>query len=233
MNHKIEMGQAWNMRVPVGTSMTDLTRRILVIALVSSLFASAEPAKPTVIVNLNDHKGLTITLVPGYPEEARKNGLGGTGLYQLHFNGNGVVTGLEVLISTEHKLLDQTATAALRQWRCRPGALSEARITMVFRANKSDELVAFKNPEEKKSNFLSTPRPRYPSPVLGHRATGSGIFMLRFRPDGAVDTVAPVRSTGSAAIDKECIATFSRWRCVPGAFRIVTIPVTFTTGRCR
>ncbi len=167
--------------------------------------------------------------MPSYPEEARKNGWGGVGVFRLHFKGDGVVGRVDVLISTEHQLLDETAKTTLAQWQCQPRALGVATITMTFRTNKSEKVVALKSESEaKQRNLVYAPRVFYPYEARRQRVAGSGIFMLHFRPDGTVDKVVPVRSTGSPLLDGECLSTFSRWRCHPGVYTVVQVPIAFT-----
>ena len=53
---------------------------------------------------------------PEYPAEALKNRWGGTGFFEVQFR-RGVAVGAFVTMSTGHKVLDNAALAALRQWR--------------------------------------------------------------------------------------------------------------------
>jgi TonB family protein len=188
--------------------------------------------KPTVTVNLYDYRGFTNTPVPGYPKEALDRNWAGSGLFQLHFDRAGSVTEVEVMISTDHQLLDQAAVSELNQWKCRPHALGSAMITMGFKTNKSDEpLDLRKNPEaKKKPNFLSAPHPNYPLAARRLRMTGRGLFMLHFRPDGSCDKVVPIEwiGAGGGILGRECVSTFLRWRCIPGAYKKIIIPISFT-----
>jgi TonB family protein len=213
--------------------MTKVAIILLALLVGSEVRASTTARKPTVIVNLNDNKGLTSTPVPGYPKEALKNGWSGIGLFQLHFAADGSVSEVETLISTDHQLLDETARTALAQWRCQPHAHRAAMITMSFRAKKADEPVSLKNESEGKANFVFAAHPSYPLEARRLRVIGAGIFMLHFRLDGIADKVVPIRSTGSPILDRECISTFLRWRCVPGAIRAAYVPINFTMNGYR
>ena len=194
--------------------------------------ASALAIKPTVTANLYDYKGFTNTPVPDYPKAALDKNWGGTGLFQLHFDHGGSVTKVEVMMSTDYQLLDQKAVAKLNQWKCQPHALSSAVITVGFKTNKSDEpLDLRKNPDaEEKGRFLSAPHPHYPLAARRLRMTGRGLFMLHFRPDGSCDKVVPIEWIGSGGgiIGRECVSTFLRWRCMPGAYHKITVPIRFT-----
>ena len=57
---------------------------------------------------------------PIYPEVARKNGWAGTLLLRAKISAQGNVESLTILKSTGHDLLDQSATAAVRQWHFHP-----------------------------------------------------------------------------------------------------------------
>src|SRR5689334_19829676 len=54
---------------------------------------------------------------PGYPADARRQHLTGSGLFALHIAADGRVARVEALKSIGHPLLDQAAIAAFRQWR--------------------------------------------------------------------------------------------------------------------
>ncbi len=182
-------------------------------------------AKPLVIVNLNDNNGLTTTPVPAYPEEAARQGWGGVGLFKLQFGKDGAVDDVIVLISIDHELLDRAATTSLAKWRCQPGALRTANITMSFRAKKSDGAISVALDGEKPRNLILAPTPPFPNEARRTRFTGSGVFMLHFRPDGSVDKVFPARSTGNDAIDADCALSLSKWHCRPGAYTAIFVPI--------
>ena len=209
--------------------------RLLILAIVA--FASLSPAslsaKPQVIVNLNDNNGLTTTPVPAYPEEAARQEWGGVGLFKLQFGKDGTVGGVTVLISTDYELLDRAAKSSLAKWRCQAGALRTANITISFRARKSDEAVLVAPDGKKPGNLAAAPAIPYPNEARRMRFTGSGVFMLHFRPDGSVDKVFPARSTGNDAIDAECALTLSKWHCHPGAYTAIFVPVTLTASGSR
>lgn len=79
-----------------------------------------------------------------------------------------------------------------------------------------------------RARLTSAPPPAYPYEARRARATGSGTFLLRFDAAGEVVDVAVARSTGNAVLDQSSLNTFRRWRCQPGAYRAVLVPVTFT-----
>jgi periplasmic protein TonB len=79
-----------------------------------------------------------------------------------------------------------------------------------------------------KANLTSAPRPTYPYEARRARQTGSGKFLLHFDSSGSVTDVDVVQSTGSAILDQTSSSTFRRWRCRPGAYTKVYVPITYT-----
>ncbi len=78
-----------------------------------------------------------------------------------------------------------------------------------------------------RSNMLAAPRPSYFYEARRARQTGSGKFVLRFDRNGYVTSVALVQSTGSAILDDLARNSFQRWRCRPGVYEQVYVPITF------
>ncbi|MGH8092451.1 MAG: energy transducer TonB [Chthoniobacterales bacterium] len=63
----------------------------------------------------------------------------------------------------------------------------------------------------------------------GHSQKATGVFLLDFDyATGAVTDVRVLKSTGSPILDATSIRTFKRWRCKPGAYRHVKVPITYT-----
>ena len=54
---------------------------------------------------------------PDYPLTARRRHWTGAGTFRCKLRPDGTVSSVEVLKSTGHEILDEAATAALRQWR--------------------------------------------------------------------------------------------------------------------
>ena len=81
------------------------------------------------------------------------------------------------------------------------------------------------------------PYPDYPRSARAAHLTGHGVFLLRLKADGSVESVEVVQSTGHAILDRSCVATYGRWRFHAGfaqRHNKVKIPVTFTmTGIAR
>ncbi len=79
-----------------------------------------------------------------------------------------------------------------------------------------------------KANMVSAPHPVYPYEARRSKQTGSGKFLLTFDSGGNVTDVSAVQSTGSAILDATTINTFHRWRCKPGVYNKVYVPITYT-----
>ena len=79
-----------------------------------------------------------------------------------------------------------------------------------------------------KKVLIFSPHPGYPFEARRAKQTGSGKFLLRFDAGGNVRTVDVVQSTGSAILDQVSTRTLQQWRCQPGVYESVYVPVTFT-----
>jgi TonB family C-terminal domain len=70
---------------------------------------------------------------PQYPYEARARGLTGRGLVLLDVNPQtGYVTSARMLQITGHKILDDAAVEAFRQWRFKSGTVTKVKIPITF-----------------------------------------------------------------------------------------------------
>jgi len=70
--------------------------------------------------------------------------------------------------------------------------------------------------------------PVYPFEVRQFHVDGTGLFLLHVRPDGSVQSVDTVRSTGNSILDGSAKAAFLRWRFRPGRSMNVKMAVTFS-----
>ena len=78
------------------------------------------------------------------------------------------------------------------------------------------------------TKMIFSPHPGYPFEARRAKQAGSGKFLLRFDAGGNVITVDVVQSTGSAILDQVSMRTLQQWRCQPGVYESVYVPVTFT-----
>jgi TonB family protein len=75
---------------------------------------------------------------PEYPSTARSQHLTGSGMAVVQVDpSSGQVTSARILDSTGHKILDDAALKAFRQWRFKPGASSEVEIPIRYVTNGS------------------------------------------------------------------------------------------------
>lgn len=72
----------------------------------------------------------------GYPEEARKAKLTGSGLYELRINKEGTTTGIAIVKSSGSAVLDQAARSAFLKWRFKPGIFSRVRVPVSWSVNR-------------------------------------------------------------------------------------------------
>ena len=70
---------------------------------------------------------------PEYPLQARRNRLSGSGVALLDVDKcTGYVTSARMLQSMGHKILDDVALKAFRQWRFKPGTASQIKIPINY-----------------------------------------------------------------------------------------------------
>ena len=69
---------------------------------------------------------------PRIPGIAVSRHLRGDGYFQMHVRPDGIVSKVDVLQSTGHKILDDATVAALLKWRFEPGTKSEVRIPFTY-----------------------------------------------------------------------------------------------------
>ncbi len=70
--------------------------------------------------------------------------------------------------------------------------------------------------------------PTYPFELRQFHIDGTGLFLLHVRPDGSVQSVETVQSTGNSNLDESAKAAFLRWRFRPGRSMNVKMAATFS-----
>ncbi len=83
-------------------------------------------------------------------------------------------------------------------------------------------------PAPRKEDVIDAPRPEYPYEARRRNLQGSGMFIIRVRPDGTVARVDVEDSTGAPLLDRTAIAAYSKWRFKPGRVKAVRVPIHFT-----
>jgi len=76
--------------------------------------------------------------------------------------------------------------------------------------------------------MISAPHPTYPYEARRAKLTGSGNILLKFDTHGGVTDVGMTQSTGSKILDQISMSTLRRWRCQPGIYKQIYVPITFT-----
>lgn len=194
--------------------------------------AATAPRSPQlqVLADASYIGNLTESPCPYYPSEAAEKGWAGVGVFELHFRPDGKVENVAVILSTEHKVLDNAACATLLRWRCKPGAQTVGRLTVVF-GHRDRPMEVKPGTNHSQRNFIFAPHPDYPVDARRWRQTGYGVFLLRMRPDGTVSDVVAIKPIGVPILDQECLSKFRRWRAFPGVFKEVKVPIAFRFAR--
>jgi TonB family protein len=94
--------------------------------------------------------------------------------------------------------------------------------------NKGTGYSGIVNYSASKNNWVAAPHPVYPYEARRAKQTGSGRFLITFDDNGNVTDVSTLQSTGSPILDQTSVSTFHRWRCKPGTFHKVVVPITYT-----
>jgi TonB family protein len=74
---------------------------------------------------------------PTYPDLARRQRLEGSGIAQIHINPDGSVASVDMLKSTDHKILDDAAIHGFLGWRFRPHSVNVVRVAIQYRMRLS------------------------------------------------------------------------------------------------
>jgi TonB family protein len=74
---------------------------------------------------------------------------------------------------------------------------------------------------------LYAPLPEYPLEARKLGLEGAGLFAVRIGPDGSVESVKPITSTGHPLLDDAAIAGFRRFRFRPGR-KVIRASIVFT-----
>jgi protein TonB len=94
--------------------------------------------------------------------------------------------------------------------------------------NKGTGYSGTANYSSARTNWVSAPHPGYPYEARRAKQTGSGRFVITFDDSGSATGVSAAQSTGSPILDQTSINTFMRWRCKPGFYHKVVVPITYT-----
>jgi TonB family protein len=114
-----------------------MCRKFILVLLAADLgVATAQPqdtSPNTQSIRGNSKSFALYAARPRYPYEARAKSMQGTGVVLMRVDSRtGYVTSAQMLKSTGHKLLDDAALEAFRQWRFKPGTVSVVRSPITF-----------------------------------------------------------------------------------------------------
>jgi TonB family protein len=99
---------------------------VFVLTMASVLADSSTPPQRVHVFATNSPR-------PDYPAAARKKHIGGAGVFLMHIDpATGDVRSVVVERSTGHKMLDDAAVTAFRQWHWKPGTPAKIRIPLTF-----------------------------------------------------------------------------------------------------
>ncbi len=109
---------------------------ILIACLSVTAVCSVVAEENSVSTLKKETKGKALTIYaprPEYPLQARRNRLTGSGIALLEVDKRtGYVTSARMLQSMGHKILDDAALKAFRQWRFKPGTASQIKIPINY-----------------------------------------------------------------------------------------------------
>jgi len=110
----------------------------------------------------------------------------------------------------------------------RPSAAPPPKPRPKVSENRGTSYSGVANYSSARANWVSAPHPSYPYEARRAKQTGSGKFLITFDDSGNATDVSTAQSTGSPILDQTSINTFHRWRCKPGAYHKVYVPITYT-----
>jgi TonB family protein len=79
--------------------------------------------------------------------------------------------------------------------------------------------------------FFYAPKPDYPYKARKNHFEGAGLFELRIRPDGRVESVKLIKSIGHSILDQAAIEAFRRWTVRPQSIEVVRVPIEYMLRR--
>ena len=110
----------------------------------------------------------------------------------------------------------------------RPSAAPPPKPRPKVSENRGTSYSGVANYSSARANWVSAPHPSYPYEARRAKQTGSGKFLITFDDSGNATDVSTAQSTGSPILDQTSVNTFHRWRCKPGTYKKVRVPITYT-----
>ena len=201
---------------------------VVAIALFSATASFAQPTP----AEIAEAKALAVYAPrPAYPHEARSKHMTGRGIVVLNVDpSTGNVTSAQLLKSTGHKILDDSALDAFRQWRFKPGSVHKVKIPINFTMQGFREWVQTKGHSLWLHNATYWFLPQYPRDARAQSLTGKGVAVVKIDPaTGLVTSASMAKSTGYKILDDAALRAFQHWRFKPRSITTLEIPIQFTT----
>lgn len=198
---------------------------------IALLSVAASFAQPTPDQTAKAKAAAVYAPKPAYPYEARSKHLTGTGMVLLNVDpSNGNVTSAQLLKSTGHKILDDSALEAFRQWRFKPGSAYKVRIPINFTIRGFREYVRSVGHSLWLQNATHWFLPEYPREARDKGLTGKGVVVVKVDPaTGYVTSAWMLKSTGQEVLDNAALRAFRQWRFKPRSITTLEIPIQFTS----
>jgi len=154
----------------------------------------------------------------------------GSGIVVLNVDpSTGNVTSALLLKSTGHKILDDAALDAFRQWRFKPGSVHKVKIPINFTMQGFREWVRTKGHSLWLQNATYWFLPEYPRDAHAQGLTGKGVAVVNVDPaTGYVTSALMQKSTGQEVLDNAALRAFRQWRFKPRSITTLEIPIQFT-----
>ncbi len=206
--------------------------------LVPSLFCALSSAATNAPPELPEKtKAVVISATPpDYPYQARRERMTGSGIVVLDINkATGLVTRAYMAKSTGHGILDDETIRTFKQWRFKPGTISNLKTPITFTLQGGRLSYEFK--EKPMGDVLARylgqgtvikgPLPSYPSFQPWTYKSGAGVYELHAGSDGHVNDVRILKSSGDETFDKIVGKTLRKWVLARGPI-IIELPLRFT-----
>ncbi len=209
-----------------------MSRRLTLFLLAITIFLAASRVATAEVTVSGEPKALAVYAPrPDYPYEAREKRTVGHGIAILTVDPDtGIVRAARMEPSTGHKILDDAALTAFRQWRFKPGTVRKVRIPINFTMRSFREYVRAVGHSLWLQNATYWFLPEYPREAHDRGLTGKGLVIVKIDPrTGYVTSASMLKSTGQEILDNAALRAFRQWRFKPRTVTTLEIPVQFTT----
>jgi TonB family protein len=171
-----------------------------------------------------------------FPPEAVYPAAQRTARIRFTIGADGHPRAVQIVQSSGSTGLDAAAVKGIQTWTAYPEWVGEtAEVPVTFEAPNSGlpkPPGARSEPVNWRSYIVNYPYPEYPFEARAQHMMGSGVFLMTFNPDGHVENVEVLQSTGYPLLDSAALQAFQKWRAIKNPpFLQAKVPVTFTMSR--